>query len=143
MSRSWGHAVYPLDVETRKRDDDALAGIRTQLTHPTCDPETCELTRQRIEEWGWWDPASGTERVGSDPRLNHWHTEWVDGDPQPKWTWCSARCHTRREFIVRYAYITGRAGRTSDAERRVCRKHAEAFAKKYGVPMPDLVEVVR
>jgi hypothetical protein len=48
-------------------------------------------------------------------------------------------CHERREFYICYAYVTGRGGRVSDARRAVCRKHAEAFAKKHGVAMPMVV----
>ena len=102
-SRSWAHAVLPLDDETRVRDDGYLAG-----------PD---------------DYVIGDRRY---PGMHHWpHCRCRGGSTKP------GMCHERREFYICYAYITGRGGRVSDARRAVCRKHAEAFAKKNGVAMPD------
>ncbi len=137
MGESWNHRVIPLDPETRRRDDEWLAGIRSEFVDVPCDPETCDLTTKRIREWGWWDPRSGAPRSGGDPRDNHHHTAWVDGEPKPRETWCSARCHERREYLLCYDYITGRGGRVGRARRPACRRHAEAFARKYRAAMPS------
>ncbi|HEV8656923.1 MAG TPA: hypothetical protein VGR85_15565 [Candidatus Limnocylindria bacterium] len=104
MSRSWGHAVLPLDATTRAQDDAYLAG-----------PDE--------------------ERVGTYVyHRHHWpHCRCGGGSVKP------GVCHERREFYICYAYVTGRGGRVSDARRAVCRKHAEAFAKKHGVAMPMVV----
>lgn len=45
-------------------------------------------------------------------------------------------CHERSAYYVWWRYVTGSRGRVSEAERPVCRAHAEAFARKYGVAMP-------
>lgn len=36
---------------------------------------------------------------------------------------------------VSYCYVTGRRGRITTAEKRVCREHAEAFAAKHGIEL--------
>lgn len=47
---------------------------------------------------------------------------------------CSARrCIEPVTHVISYRYVTGRAGRVSWAERRVCDDHAARFAKRYQV----------
>lgn len=47
------------------------------------------------------------------------------------WT-CSSWCPQPVEMLVTYHYVTGSSGRTSFAERRVCRAHGMKFAERYG-----------
>jgi hypothetical protein len=44
-------------------------------------------------------------------------------------------CPERPEYVTRYFYVTGRAGRVTDRLQYVCQAHAEAFAKKYGLEL--------
>ena len=44
------------------------------------------------------------------------------------------------EFVVSYHYITGRRGRVSVAERRVCKGHADSFARSHHLPLPEPTE---
>jgi hypothetical protein len=43
----------------------------------------------------------------------------------------------RAIIAVLYDYTTGKQGRTSTAKRRLCRKHADSFAKRYGLTVPE------
>lgn len=55
----------------------------------------------------------------------------------PRFYTCATRgCEEPTMFRVGYRYVTGRAGRVSDAERNACDRHAQAFAAKYGVVIP-------
>lgn len=50
---------------------------------------------------------------------------------------CSApKCKEPPRFVVKYRYITGRAGHASYAEKEYCVAHALTFAKKHGARMP-------
>jgi hypothetical protein len=62
---------------------------------------------------------------------------------------CNCGCRRRRlctmgrrdheqpaTHIATYSYVTGRAGRTSWASKRICDDHAAAFAKKHGIDLP-------
>lgn len=50
---------------------------------------------------------------------------------------CSRKaCPNPPLWIASYDYVTGRQGRTSSAERRLCEKHATDFAKKYKLNLP-------
>ncbi len=58
-------------------------------------------------------------------------------------TWASKHCSGRRcpvlsEYVVRWKYVTGRAGRVTYAHRSYCREHAEKFVKKHGLELPPL-----
>ena len=136
MSRSWGHRVAPLSADTRKRDDEYLAGIRTVLTDVPCpNVPACEVTLRRRATGGWTE-----EQLARD---DHYHREWRDGEPRPEYTHCSRRCPNRREFEVSYRYVTGRAGRTSEQTRTVCRQHALAFAKKNSLDLATICALTR
>lgn len=52
----------------------------------------------------------------------------------------TARCEEVAEFDTRYHYVTGRGGKTGNARRSACRHHAERFAEKHGLEMPELGE---
>jgi hypothetical protein len=45
----------------------------------------------------------------------------------------TGKCEEFVSHVVRYKYITGRAGRVSDCERLVCGMHAEKFAHRYDI----------
>ena len=54
---------------------------------------------------------------------------------------CSApRCHESPTHGGEYRYVTGRAGRTTRAERKLCPEHAARFAAKHSLAMPDAAE---
>lgn len=55
---------------------------------------------------------------------------------------CSAdrakhHCHERVKWHCSYAYITGQAGRTSNANRHYCDSHARKFCQSHGLPLPS------
>jgi hypothetical protein len=43
------------------------------------------------------------------------------------------RCDLKAEYCVEYSYVTGRAGRTSYAQKKACIEHAKKFAAKHKV----------
>ena len=47
------------------------------------------------------------------------------------------RCTASPTLVCSYRYVTGRAGRVTRADREYCQQHAEAFAKKNGVALPE------
>jgi hypothetical protein len=51
---------------------------------------------------------------------------------------CSVRCQNDVAYVTTYQYITGRAMRTSWADRRVCAEHAAKFAAKHGLELPPV-----
>ena len=53
---------------------------------------------------------------------------------------CSTKCKNPTTHFVCYCYITGKAGRTSSAMKRVCKEHAEKFASKYHVAIRPMEE---
>lgn len=56
------------------------------------------------------------------------------GDVYPDRMRCGApKCRTDFSHIASYWYVTGRAGRTTRADREYCKAHAESFAKKHGL----------
>lgn len=60
------------------------------------------------------------------------------GDVHPDRMRCGApKCQHVFTCIASYAYVTGRAGRTTRARREYCESHAQAFAKKHGLVMPE------
>jgi hypothetical protein len=44
-------------------------------------------------------------------------------------TQCSFKCKEKAKYRLAYRYITGRAGRTTTAEKNICEKHAEKYLK--------------
>lgn len=65
--------------------------------------------------------------------------DWVASEPerQARERHCSVRCPNEIAFVTSYRYVTGRAGRISFQERRVCHEHGARFAAKYGLVLPD------
>lgn len=59
-----------------------------------------------------------------------------NGDGQP-FTCVNPKCMGHIVFVTSYAYVTGRRGRTSRAERFVCEAHGRKFAEKHGLECPD------
>jgi len=49
----------------------------------------------------------------------------------PELTCAIRNCNEPVEWIAKYDYVTGRAGRITTARKRRCEKHAAAFEKKY------------
>lgn len=50
---------------------------------------------------------------------------------------CTApKCQNKSEFVASYKYITGKAGRVSQAEKPLCREHAHKYAVKYHLTLP-------
>jgi len=50
---------------------------------------------------------------------------------------CTVRaCDAGGEYLISYTYTTGRAGRTTRAERLVCEIHARRFARRHGLACP-------
>ena len=47
------------------------------------------------------------------------------------------KCQEPVTHITQYSYVTGRHGRTSWSERRVCTGHAEKFAAKHGIEITE------
>lgn len=43
------------------------------------------------------------------------------------------RCDLKAEYCVEYSYVTGRAGRTSYAQKKACIEHAKKFAAKHKI----------
>jgi hypothetical protein len=117
MNKSWDHEVRPLpDWITRqmaqwKAARDLGHGIRTE-----------------------WNQAAQTYDYADNGEIAP-----AVFEKQGRYFRCSVRCPERVAFVACYSYVTGRAGRTSRQERQICRKHAETFAKRYGVAMPDPV----
>ncbi len=48
-------------------------------------------------------------------------------------------CHELRSYWTLFTYIGGRSGRAKEATTTACRAHAETFAKRHHVPMPEPV----
>lgn len=46
------------------------------------------------------------------------------------------RCGERITHLTCYSYVTGRAGRTTEARKGRCQAHAERFAKRWKIDMP-------
>lgn len=70
---------------------------------------------------------------------NHDVKRLPEAEIQQWWRWretCSSKCLGKKEYQISYDYITGRAGRVSTSTRYVCEKHAQQFAKRYGLPWP-------
>lgn len=69
-------------------------------------------------------------------RVPHWHPERKAAGELVWNPNCSVpRCPERPEFVTRYLYVTGRAGRVTDRIQYCCRKHGETFAKKHGLTL--------
>ena len=49
------------------------------------------------------------------------------------WTCSAGKCQQAPTHVTTYQYVTGRAGRTSEAEKRVCGEHARRFAAKHNL----------
>ncbi|MBO0683144.1 MAG: hypothetical protein J2P45_08320 [Candidatus Dormibacteraeota bacterium] len=49
----------------------------------------------------------------------------------------SGRCTNEATHATSYNYVTGRSGRVSWAERKVCLEHAQRFADKHGVEITE------
>ncbi len=49
---------------------------------------------------------------------------------------CSSKCPNKPEYFISYKYVTGRQGRVTWADKRVCAVHAEKFARKHGLAFP-------
>jgi hypothetical protein len=50
----------------------------------------------------------------------------------------SAKCKNPDvRYITSYTYITGRRGRTTEAEKLVCLEHAQRFGEKHGLALPN------
>lgn len=47
-------------------------------------------------------------------------------------------CPLKPEFVSRYCYVTGRAGRVTDRNQYWCRPHAEKWATDHKVPLFEL-----
>jgi hypothetical protein len=57
---------------------------------------------------------------------------------------CSTpRCVQLATHLTVYKYLTGKAGRTSWAARRVCDVHAERFRAKHQLPEPEAAAAPR
>lgn len=72
------------------------------------------------------------------------HAVWPMGEQDQRfyasqgWGACSTRgCDRPPTHWTNYSYVTGRAGRVSNATRRACGEHAERFAKKHGAAVLD------
>lgn len=50
----------------------------------------------------------------------------------------SKQCTARAAYWLRWRYITGRAGRASNAEKQACATHAERFAEIHGLALLGL-----
>lgn len=76
--------------------------------------------------------ATDEERAGLDRSAERFP------DSAHRWYRCGTRgCTEPVTHFVGYRYVTGRGGRISSNERRACTAHAEKFAKKHGLEMPD------
>lgn len=42
----------------------------------------------------------------------------------------SGKCGNESSFMLTYRYVTGRAGRTSFAEKQICEHHAQKYIKQ-------------
>jgi hypothetical protein len=76
------------------------------------------VTRTEVRQVLHWDPA---KRAAGEllwlPYCKGWN------------------CPEKPEYVTRYFYVTGRAGRVTDRIQYCCRKHGEAFAKKHGLTL--------
>lgn len=51
---------------------------------------------------------------------------------------CSAgKCGKAPTYRAAYCYVTGRAGRTTNAVRFLCGEHADRFAARHGLDVKD------
>jgi len=50
----------------------------------------------------------------------------------------AARCQEWAIYLGQYDYITGRAGRMGTSNRPLCRVHAEKWARKHGLELPEV-----
>lgn len=53
------------------------------------------------------------------------------------WKCRTGKCGEPVTHITQYSYVTGRAGRVSFSQRRVCTGHAERFAAKHEIEIAD------
>ena len=53
------------------------------------------------------------------------------------WTCATAKCKEPVTHITQYSYVTGRGGRTSWSQRKVCTTHGERFAAKHEVEIGE------
>lgn len=60
--------------------------------------------------------------------------EWTPGAPAR----CSSpRCREEAVYMSGYDYVTGKGGRVSDQRRLLCFGHAQRFANKWGLALPE------
>lgn len=52
------------------------------------------------------------------------------------------KCRERAAYLIEYSYVTGRAGRTSYAQKMVCEHHGNRFMAKHGIEPGDVGERV-
>lgn len=61
----------------------------------------------------------------------------AQGTNAARYCGCGVRnCRAVSTHLIRYCYVTGRAGRTSDQIKERCKDHARAFAEKHGLEWP-------
>lgn len=54
------------------------------------------------------------------------------------WTCSAPKCPDRAVFEARFDSVTGRAGRVNTRRKCLCDRHAEQFATKNGLTVPNV-----
>jgi hypothetical protein len=66
----------------------------------------------------------------------------IAANDRRKWRCGTGKCCDRATHLLSYRYFAGRSGRTTEATRRACDRHAERFATQHqlviaGAPVPE------
>ena len=82
-----------------------------------------------MSAWGHAIRSLTPDEIAEQERRN---MEYVEHGWPPDARLCvMRRCPNVASFAIAYLYVTGRAGRVTHAEKKVCDKHAAGFRKKY------------
>jgi len=54
------------------------------------------------------------------------------------WNCATGRCCAPVSHVISYNLVTGRSGRVGSRETKVCTAHADKFAVKHGLTMPEM-----
>jgi len=104
--------------ETRKEGEGIMSSSYGHSVRLLTAEELAEL-QARYDRDIAWSKANYPDRPMPEYYLN--------GNYSTK---CSyAKCPEKARYRLTYQYVTGRAGRTTTAEKNICEKHAEKYLK--------------
>lgn len=61
----------------------------------------------------------------------------IDLHARHGWNCATGRCCAPVSHVISYKLVTGRSGRVSSRETKVCTAHADKFAVKHELAMPE------